>query len=246
MALAHPALPQEARESIACDYYIDALDDDEFGLKVRERAPASLDEALRVSLQLEAWLKGARQKLDDSARMTQKACGSVQPAASSDSSSSHLDDRFSRLEANINKRVDEFLDRAQKSRQSASCSTPTVCWRCGLPGHLQRNYTQPITAPSNKKVSRGSHAADRDDVYISMRLVDKDIPCLVDSGCEITLVPKSVVDRVEGVTVQPSNRQVWAANGTDIVITGEVALPFELEGRRVETFALRHSPLTSG
>ena len=46
MALAHPTLPQEARESIACDHYIDALDDDEFGLKVRERASASLDEAL--------------------------------------------------------------------------------------------------------------------------------------------------------------------------------------------------------
>jgi len=50
MALAHLTLPQESRESIACDYYIDALDDHDFGLKVRERAPASLDEALRVSL----------------------------------------------------------------------------------------------------------------------------------------------------------------------------------------------------
>jgi len=107
-----------------------------------------------------------------------------------------------------------------------------------LPGHLQRNCTQPTTAPSDKKVSRGSQAADRDDVYINMRSVDKDIPCLVDSGCEITLVLKSVVDKVEGIAVQPSTRQVWAANGTDIVIIGEVALPFELEGRRVETFAL--------
>ena len=117
MALAHRTLPQEARESIACDYYIDALNDDEFGLKVRERAPASLDEALRVSLQLEAWLKGARKKLDDSVRIREKVRGTVQPAASSDScsSSSHLDERFSRLQANINKRMDEFLDRAQKS-----------------------------------------------------------------------------------------------------------------------------------
>ena len=115
---------------------------------------------------------------------------------------------------------------------------PTVCWRCGLPGHLQRDCTQPTTAPNDKKASRGSQATDRDNVYINMRLVDKDIPCLVDSGCEITLVPKSVVDKVEGIEVQPSTRQVWAANGTDIVIIGEVALPFELEGRRVETFAL--------
>jgi len=71
-----------------------------------------------------------------------------------------------------------------------------------------------------------------------MRSVDKDIPCLVDSGCEITLVLKSVVDKVEGIAVQPSTRQVWAANRTDMVIIGEVVLPFELEGRRVETFAL--------
>ena len=52
MALAHPKLAQEARESIACNYYVDALDDPDFALKVRERAPTSLDEALRVSLQL--------------------------------------------------------------------------------------------------------------------------------------------------------------------------------------------------
>jgi len=35
------------------------LDDADFALKVRERAPASLDDALRIALQLEAWLKDA-------------------------------------------------------------------------------------------------------------------------------------------------------------------------------------------
>ena len=76
---------------------------------------SSVNPALRVSLQLDAWLKGARKKLDNSVRIRQKVRGSVQPAASSGLSSSHLDERFSRLEANINKRMDEFLDRAQKS-----------------------------------------------------------------------------------------------------------------------------------
>ena len=71
-----------------------------------------------------------------------------------------------------------------------------------------------------------------------MGLVNKDIPCLVDSGCEITLVPKSVVDGVQGIEVQPSTRQVRAANGTDIIVTGEVFLPFELDGRLVQTFGL--------
>lgn len=91
---------------------------------------------------------------------------------------------------------------------------------------------------SDKRASRGSQAADQDDAYIKMRLVNKNIPCLVDSGSEITLVPKSVVDGLEGIEVQPSTRQIQATNGTDIAILGEVLLPFELDGRCMETIAL--------
>src|SRR5208282_3341512 len=66
MAPAHPDVPASAREVIACDYCIDSLDDSEFGLKVRERNPSSLDDALRVSLQLEAWTRDStRQKSEE-------------------------------------------------------------------------------------------------------------------------------------------------------------------------------------
>jgi len=66
MALAHPQLPSSSRETIACDYFIDSLNDADFALKVRERNPSSLDEALRISLQLEAWIRDTnRQKSDD-------------------------------------------------------------------------------------------------------------------------------------------------------------------------------------
>ena len=115
MALAHPTLPQDARESIACDYYIDALDDADFALKVRERAPANLDEALRVSLQLEAWQKDARRRRDDGNQSKPKVRSSVQPAVPPEQSSSYLDDRFNRLEENLSRRMDELFDQAQKS-----------------------------------------------------------------------------------------------------------------------------------
>jgi len=48
--------------------YVDPLDDPEFALKVRERAPATLDEALRISLQLEAWQRDARRQHNDQAK----------------------------------------------------------------------------------------------------------------------------------------------------------------------------------
>ena len=44
MALAHPQLPSSSRDAIACDYYIDSLNDPDFAPKVRERNPTSLDD----------------------------------------------------------------------------------------------------------------------------------------------------------------------------------------------------------
>ena len=60
IVLAHPTFPLEARYVMACDFFIDALDDPEMALKVRERTPKTLDEALQVALRLEAWAKDAR------------------------------------------------------------------------------------------------------------------------------------------------------------------------------------------
>jgi len=55
MALAYPILQRDARESIACDCFLDALDDPDLALKIREKAPADLDEELTTAMRLEAW-----------------------------------------------------------------------------------------------------------------------------------------------------------------------------------------------
>jgi len=57
MALAYPQLTADAREEIACDHFTNALNDAEFALKVKKRAPMTLDETLRIALRLEAWQK---------------------------------------------------------------------------------------------------------------------------------------------------------------------------------------------
>jgi len=54
-ALAFPSVEHMAREALATDYFLDALDDPDFGLRVRERQPANLDAALAMALQMEVW-----------------------------------------------------------------------------------------------------------------------------------------------------------------------------------------------
>jgi len=62
MALAYSTLQRDAREAIACDCFLDALDDPDLALKVRERAPADLDEALATAMRLEAWANDVRRQ----------------------------------------------------------------------------------------------------------------------------------------------------------------------------------------
>src|SRR5208282_648685 len=72
MALAHPQLLSTSRDAIACDYFIDSLNDPDFALKVRERNPSSLDDVLRISLQLEAWIRDKNRQRGEETVVKQK------------------------------------------------------------------------------------------------------------------------------------------------------------------------------
>jgi len=59
-----------------------------------------------------------------------------------------------------------------------------------------------------------------DPVYLGMRLVGKMIPCLLDTGCDVTLVPQDIIEKHKSIRMTPVSRHLQAANDTDIVITG--------------------------
>ena len=59
-ALAYPGRPTEHGDAIAVDSFIDALEDDNLELRVRDREPKDLDEAYRTALMLEANSRGRR------------------------------------------------------------------------------------------------------------------------------------------------------------------------------------------
>jgi len=57
MALAYPDLDTTARGIIAIDYFVESMGDANLILKIRECDPKLLDEALRVALKQEIWMK---------------------------------------------------------------------------------------------------------------------------------------------------------------------------------------------
>jgi len=106
MALAHPSLPEEARDTIATDYYIDGLDDPDFALKIRERNPVFLDDALRISLQLEAWARDSKRNRDVANKTKVRSASFL---------SDNVDKRLTRIENHLQKCVESLANVAQLS-----------------------------------------------------------------------------------------------------------------------------------
>ena len=73
------------------------------------------------------------------------------------------------------------------------------------------------------------------NVYLTMNLNGKDRSFLLDSGCDMTLLPLSYVKRGQ---VKPMNRVVTAANGAVIPLVGEVNVMLLLGGMHIATRAL--------
>ena len=98
---------------------------------MRERAPATLDDALRIALQLEAWSREAqRNKQSDISSSRAKARGTV---GDSEFSEQSLHARIDRLEADLTKRFDDFaamtksvLASQHQQQQSANAEVASV------------------------------------------------------------------------------------------------------------------------
>ena len=55
------------------------------------------------------------------------------------------------------------------------------------------------------------HEQEKANVYVNLKLIGKDAPSLLDSGCDLTLVPKDLIRSYRNVRVEPTKQQLYAA-----------------------------------
>ena len=84
---------------------------------------------------------------------------------------------------------------------------------------------------------RRAHLIDKASVYVKTKLSGAEVPCLMETGCEITMAPRRLVQR-HRIQISPTERQIWAANGSAIELSGEAIVPFVLNDGSIDTFAL--------
>jgi len=156
-ALAFPKVERRARESIACNHFLDALDDPELALKIREQQPSDLDAALRIALQLEVWTT-------DTTRLKEVKSDRVEPKRVREIS--HLSEPAKETFQEMEKRIAELESRLARqdyngyrppgtygsnrgnnrncytnanSNSNSYANSNLNCFRCGDATHLVRN-----------------------------------------------------------------------------------------------------------
>ena len=127
-ALAFPDMEYRNREMILTDYFLDALADPDFALKVRERHPKDLDSALRIALQLEMWTKNSERLKLESPKTVRKEPKKMKEVTKSSTTTASATKRWNEMLLNEledkTKKVQESENRIPKSYETADKMKP--------------------------------------------------------------------------------------------------------------------------
>jgi hypothetical protein len=225
IALAHPDFPASAREVMASDYFIDSLGDPQFALKIRERNPSSLDDTLRVALQLEAYQKDAERHGDASADEVAKLRGKPVRSVKVEN------EKVSTLEAELSAMRKELTElKACSQRNISQSSFPVqVGWQSAQPplfsgmpmGRMSQNIRD--TAPKLWAPRRCFNCGDHSHFK-------RDCPYLSESkNTSYSNAPRQV--QQGNNNDQSMNAQ---ARGSSSMQGGRVYLQMKLKGEKVD------------
>lgn len=140
--LAYPEAPAEFRTTIACDQFIDALEDTDMQIRVRQSKPTKLRDALanaleyeslRRSLKVPQWRQGQNSGFSN----RQASVGTLGPQQ-------NLDDKLDAILSRIQELESSRRQPAEARRSNVGRQTGLgPCWNCNKMGHIRRDCRLP-------------------------------------------------------------------------------------------------------
>ena len=149
---AYPSAPYELLESLACDHFIDALIDSDTRWRIQQTRPRSLNQAVQVAVELEAFQEADRQR--GIFRKNIRAIKSVSFAdeksvnedmnmtGNSDGHHFQPNKDMSKLMfavEQINKRLEKLESSSRLQYQPCRHNAEVECYHCGRMGHIKPN-----------------------------------------------------------------------------------------------------------
>ena len=137
--LAYPDAGEQMITVLAKDQFIDSLPEEDMRLRIQQSWPATLRQALEAALELESYVVASKRI---------KPVREVLLEGSSPEEECSEAEMLCQLERCV--KALQFRSRTQKNRRNPVVQGPgtgfarrrRVCWKCGEPGHIQRNCTK--------------------------------------------------------------------------------------------------------
>jgi hypothetical protein len=134
--------------------------------------------------------------------------------------------------------------RPEQRRKSAP-----KCYNCSRMGHIARSCTERLSRPPAaasepegvntaqliQNVTGQQNDPNSYGTYLRCRVNHEYRKCLLDTGSEVFLIS---VGMTNGLTLEPTEQKLFAANGTPIEVLGRVSAPMYLGSKRLSIDAL--------
>ncbi|GBL53910.1 hypothetical protein AVEN_175751-1, partial [Araneus ventricosus] len=238
MSLSYAECPQDVRDSLAAQYFVDAIRDEETQLSTRLMDFTDLKSTLAYSMKFE------------SAKTASKTSIHARSMETDDDTWKERDDKFESLLKALEKLVESLA-----AEQNAPRRNPNLtCWKCFKKGHVQRAcqvndvHSRKLTCgrlaeqkiPTlNKSPEEGlkvsTLSGGGNGLYLKGSICD--IPCLflVDTGTNITLLRADLAHKVkERLIYTAPNLTLKTATGEKAKIQGKLDASIECGSRKFQ------------
>lgn len=157
VSLAYPGCPPDIRDRLAKDYFLGAVQDENLKLEIWRHRPNSLQEAIMVGVEWEAFLRaGVKQKPISSACTDYKESADMCEESTDKTVIEQLQAKVEKLmEQNKklteehNKRLDPWHQSGHKPRDTRRSGVQ--CWNCNGWGHYESECTRPLSKDNEQR-----------------------------------------------------------------------------------------------
>ncbi|GBM44346.1 AP-3 complex subunit delta-1 [Araneus ventricosus] len=238
MSLAYAECPQDVRHSLAAQYFVDAIRDEDTQHATRLMDAKDLKLALAYSMKYEA------------VKTVSKTSRNVRSIEIEDGTGKEKDEKFDCLLETLEKLLNSHVARKKTPRRNPN----VICWKCNKKGHLQRECL--TISPNWEKLMYGrltgrrlpflnkapeeglkvsTLCGGRNGLYLEGSICS--IPCLmlVDTGANVSLVRTDLAQKLkENFIYTAPNISFKTATGEKAEIHGKLDAAIECGSRKFQ------------
>ena len=154
---AYPDLQEEARERLALNQYLSRLDDPQLAFSVRQHKPKNVDEAVRITIEMESYLQASKSAMPVQIAHVDEDPeddATIQIATVVNEKTDPLQvilERMEKLEAGLKSVQQGRPQRSNGGRTKQNQTKPKICWNCRGEGHIALNCPSPKQGSQTQK-----------------------------------------------------------------------------------------------